>query len=972
MGVPKFYRWISERYPCLSEVVKEFQLPEFDNLYLDMNGIIHVCSHPNDDDPHFRISEEIIFKNICHYIDFLYRMIKPRKVFFMAVDGVAPRAKMNQQRGRRFRSAREAEQNEQKAQERGEILPTEKRFDSNCITPGTPFMVRLQNHLKYFVIDKMTNDPLWQGRRIFLSGHETPGEGEHKVMDFIRYSKSQPDYDPDTRHCLYGLDADLIMLGLLSHEPRFSLLREEVRFGGHKDKNNKRPMTPEETTFHLLHLSLLRDYLAYEFADLKGKTSFTWDLEKLIDDWILMGFLVGNDFIPHLPHLHIQHDALPLLWRTYKKVMPTKLGGKAINESAGASRDAAQSRHPKPKLKELKPFKMKQNGNAFAALEDDTPLDPLDDIDDKDSDDDEDEDDEEDDDDDESSEDDDEDCNTFEDEFRLHKKDYYMSKMAYTSVTPDVIKEQARGYVTAIQWILLYYFEGCPSWSWFYAHHYAPYISDIKGFSDLKITFDLSTPFLPFQQLMAVLPAASKELLPPALQPLMTEESSPVLDFYPVRFDTDLNGKQQDWEAVVLIPFIEEDRLLAAMSSREHLLSKEERLRNRHGPHLLYEYSPDNQGFYPSSLPGVFPDLNINKAKLTEIDKHLFHIDANKLRKGLLDATRLNVYFPGFPTLRFLPHTFSLTKAGVKVFQQCSRGENMTLRVQAQENLVLEKVADELLGKETFVGWPHLHEARVTAVANESYKIELEEVPSKKGKKEPTVSFNRRPLDDHEARVVARDASSIKERLMDRFAIDVGKTEIVVYASAMTGRSYTFGLHGAIALSKQFANRESPYVYQMTVQDVEVEKSTVATLKTLGEVFPQDSPVFMVGNPHYGAQGTVLEVLPDVGRVRIVLDVSEEPDFTQMSQTRSREDYVSNIHAAQHIGLDGHLMSRITGSIFVERTGAEDNKKGKVNIGLNLKFTKKMEEVPGYTKKLERGWFYSWKCVEQVEDYVNT
>jgi 5'-3' exoribonuclease 1 len=98
MGVPKFYRWLSERYPCLSEVVKEHQIPEFDNLYLDMNGIIHICSHPNDDDPHFRITEEAIFSSIFHYIEVL---IQPREVFFMAVDGVAPRAKMNQQRGRR-------------------------------------------------------------------------------------------------------------------------------------------------------------------------------------------------------------------------------------------------------------------------------------------------------------------------------------------------------------------------------------------------------------------------------------------------------------------------------------------------------------------------------------------------------------------------------------------------------------------------------------------------------------------------------------------------------------------------------------------------------------------------------------------------------------------------------------------------------------------------------------------------------
>lgn len=159
-----------------------------------MNGIIHNCSHPDDGNVQFRITEDQIFLDIFHYIDTLFRMIQPRKLFFMAVDGVAPRAKMNQQRGRRwvivlssiqvshliltnrfyfsFRAAKDAEQQIELAKKKGEKLPDTDRFDSNCITPGTAFMVRLQNALKLFVQGKISTNPLLRKCKIILSGHE--------------------------------------------------------------------------------------------------------------------------------------------------------------------------------------------------------------------------------------------------------------------------------------------------------------------------------------------------------------------------------------------------------------------------------------------------------------------------------------------------------------------------------------------------------------------------------------------------------------------------------------------------------------------------------------------------------------------------------------------------------------------------------------------------------------------------------
>ena len=130
------------------------------------------------------------------YLDHIFRMVRPRRLLYMAIDGVAPRAKMNQQRSRRFKSAREAEKMRAEALAKGEPEPKGEPFDSNCITPGTPFMARLSEHLRFYVQKKQTEDPLWQKATVILSGHEVRGEGEHKIMEHIRWARGEPGWDP--------------------------------------------------------------------------------------------------------------------------------------------------------------------------------------------------------------------------------------------------------------------------------------------------------------------------------------------------------------------------------------------------------------------------------------------------------------------------------------------------------------------------------------------------------------------------------------------------------------------------------------------------------------------------------------------------------------------------------------------------------------------------------------------------------
>lgn len=608
MGVPAFFRWLERQCVDITnycvegdtkidpETGRKLYLDtsrpnpnniEFDNLYLDMNGIIHPCSHP-EDRPAPRNEDEIM---VCIFdsIDRLFNICRPRKVLYMAIDGVAPRAKMNQQRSRRFRAAKDSQiLHETKDKLKKEIMdrggklpppdPKKMRFDSNCITPGTSFMDKLAICLRYYIYDRLTNDKGWRNIKVILSDASVPGEGEHKIMDYIRKQRAVTGHDPNTKHIICGADADLIMLGLATHEPNFTIIREEFVPGkpspcgicgkmthAMEDCNGLQPdesgtgeVVFAETKYIFIHIKIIREWLELELHI--ENPGFKWDIENLIDDWILLCFFVGNDFLPHLPSLEIREGAINKLVNIYKSCI-TKFKGymtrhgkfdlgkvEFIMQNIGLMEDEIfKNRHfrekqfrnnAKRKRKEEKarkdaakrwglqaeelinpthenmgnipPYLRKRMGAATEANRQIATGEN------------------------ENSEDEDNPLTPFANELRKKKKlrelaepadsiklheagwkeRYYQSKFNVSSQDEAFKKNLVRSYTEGLSWVLGYYFQGCQSWNWYFPYHYAPFASDFKGLTDLTIEWPLRTePRRPLEQLMCVFPAASKQFL---------------------------------------------------------------------------------------------------------------------------------------------------------------------------------------------------------------------------------------------------------------------------------------------------------------------------------------------------------------------------------------------------------------------------------------------------------------------------
>lgn len=671
MGVAYFFQWLKNRYPLILSTVIESEDDgdptqpnrntlgdkEFDCLYLDMNGMIHPCFHPENGEAPESFPE--VFHNVELYIDRVFNLIRPRKILYLAVDGVAPHSKIKQQRVRRFRAAKDAEfkrydqarQPGMSEQEIDEIYNIEniKKHDSNIISPGTDFMVLLSDFLKDMIKRKRDESAAWNDITVILSDASVPGEGEHKIMEFIRSQRLEYGYDATRRHCVYGLDADFLFLGLSCHELYFTVLREEVF-----DTSGAKPPGGRFGPARFLFANgwVFRQYLE---KDMKPPgLKFDWDFERALDDIIFLCVAAGNDFLPAIPGVSVHAGAIQTLIEKYKYMLPQLGGYLTDNNKVNPVRVAKLLYSLARTLEEVGVNDIENPDETCRKTSDCVNRTTLGDY-------------------------------TRDKRIKRHdivvpilakgrprgdeKDRYYKEKFGLDKdLDKDKILIIIQEYIRGMAWTLQYYLHGCPSWSWCYPYLYAPLLSDFNLVVDDfdATTFELGAPISPLEQLMSVLPPQSSYLLPPQMGELM---STKLAEYYPRTFEVDMLGEHKTWKGVPKIPFLDTKVLLDTLKEADIKLTPMEERQNTVGHDLAYFNIPEDVESDAKEFsidgPNIWADFTKNddgsftmSIHKVEPDRHLSFIPLNVERpKNIIvaqmvvnqRAVEMPLSIPGIP-----------------------------------------------------------------------------------------------------------------------------------------------------------------------------------------------------------------------------------------------------------------------------------------------------------------------------------
>jgi len=538
------------KHQVLSDVKINGKSTEVDNLMIDMNGVFHNSTQKVYEYGNFKPNQRLlrgrnpsrkprglyaqlkVFEDICKTVEDLFKLTKPKKKLILCVDGPAPLAKQCQQRQRRFRSAMEA--------------TDDAPFNSNSITPGTKFMDYLTKYIDWYIRKRINEDPEWQKIQVLFSNEKAPGEGEHKIINYIRYYGNT-----EETYCINGLDADLIMLALGTHMPNFYILREDLYDPGND--------------YFCIDIGTIRGELAEKLR--WGEQKYKFDPTSAINDFIFLCFMVGNDFLPHIPSIEIIEDGIELILEVYKET------GTSYGHITRTVLGRVQFR-PRPLgvfLATIGQHEQENFENKIAKKKSFFP-DPLL-----------------------------ESCSTQRDgkwyvDIEKYKEDYF--KTCFVEGTDE--ETLCHEYLEGMQWVLSYYTRGVPNWKWNFRHHYAPAASTISNHcaSFRFPSYGRTTPSTPFQQLLCVLPPKSAGLIPEPLCRLLTDDKSPLKEHCPEDFEIDLSGKRREWEGIVILPMVDFNLVRDCYMKNLHKVNKLDMKRNVTGRSFVYEHVP--------GLPGTF------------------------------------------------------------------------------------------------------------------------------------------------------------------------------------------------------------------------------------------------------------------------------------------------------------------------------------------------------------------------------
>ena len=639
MGIPGYFSRYSIKFP--NTIIKK-KIELIDALFLDFNCAIHPCCRKFAKEHYSQSRKDICEKHmIDECLSHLIKLIKyssPTRLVYLAIDGVAPRAKMVQQRNRRFKSIKEKQldneilkkcsnsnsnqnPNSNSNQNPNSNIQKEKQeednkeneecelWDTNSISPGTVFMAKLSDALKKYF--KECNEPYLEQLTIIISDSNEPGEGEHKILEYIKTHQHQ--ITPKYNIAIYGLDADLIMLSMVSHINRIYLLRESVEFGAEYFNDG--------TTFCYLDIDLFKYSIMTDLTEKIPHKMKIDDQLLLVDDYIFLCFMIGNDFLPNLPPLNIKDSGLDLLTDIYTNIFTTRIktikkyewvrdksiytGDANGSELEGGWRTDRSNFTPIIKLEFLIDTEKCQINHSYlteifeklSVAEDELMrnletkrefLRPSSNRNNKNS----------------SNSQKSQPQSQYEilkDELHnypiLHKKDEmkidirnpdknwqirYYKQCFHFEPTKENIEDVCYKYIQGLQWTLTYYYKGCSSWDWYYPHHHNPTVQDLYKFiSDdsnwKKVRLIKSPPFRPFEQLMFILPPESKHLLPESYQILMNT-NSPIIHFYPENYKFDTIYKRFFWQCPPILPPVNAQLLKKSLMKKQ--LTREEQSRD--------------------------------------------------------------------------------------------------------------------------------------------------------------------------------------------------------------------------------------------------------------------------------------------------------------------------------------------------------------------------------------------------------